>query len=85
MKISYVPVIDFYELQSAIRTQYDVNIELNHLFPEYKNDSYESFYFRDIVAEYEDKDLVDRAYLAASYLADILPGKVEYCLISICW
>ena len=85
MKISYVPVINFYELQSAIRTQYDVNIELNHLFPEYRNDSYESFYFRDVVAEYEDKDLVDGAYLAASYLADILPEEVEYCLISICW
>lgn len=85
MKISYVPVIDFYELQSAIRQQYAANIELYHLFPEYRNDSYESFCFREIAAECEDEDWVDGVHLVASYLADIFPEEVEYCLISICW
>lgn len=85
MKIEYKPIVDFYDLRDALKLQYDVNIDIDMLFPEYKNDSYESFCFRDLAAEYEDQNEVDGAHLAAYYLADILPMDYDYCLIRICW
>lgn len=85
MNIKYIPTVDFFELRAAIKLQYNVDIELYDLFPEYKNDSYEAFYFGDLAAECEDEGIVDAVHLTASYLADILPSKFDYCLVGICW
>lgn len=85
MKVSYYPTIDFYELRDAIKIQYGADLELCDLFFEYKNDSYESFCFRDIAAEVEDSDEVDIRHLVAYYLSEVLPKQYDMCLILICW
>ena len=86
------PVVDAWDLEHAVNTQFDCNIEniRNLLFDDqYYNDSYQLFDFTDM-EEYEDwmdpseEEGIRLRNLVRTYLQDAIPDY-ELVLINVSW
>lgn len=82
MNIYKLPVIDeIYELEDAIKAQYDVKVDIQSLFfPECGNDCYERIDFaededEEVLYSWDDPEEITQRNLVRGYLRDILPGE----------
>ena len=91
MEVIMMPVIDAFELESAVNTQFGVNIEYiaSLLFGDsYNNYSYKSFYFRDKETyggfPWENEEDIRLRNLVRAYLQDVIPDH-DRVLIDVSW
>lgn len=89
--VTMYPVVDCYDLERAVNRQFDCEIEdiSTLLFDnDYNNDSYKSFYFREMETYdghfWQNEEDIRLRNLVRAYLQDIVPDY-DRVLINVSW
>lgn len=92
MKIENALVVNMFDIETDIKLQYDVNIEMIPLFfPDTNNDCYHSLCFDEGMDEtyhgypWEDEEEILQRNLVRGYLRDVIPGGQTRILVKISW
>lgn len=81
MKYNMYPVIDSYDLEEAIKLQYDIEVDIVDLFFPYGCENKEFLYILSDEDEDEDDFLSKQRELIRGFLRDTMPKNTEAVII----
>lgn len=83
MKVKMMPTVSSYDLEEAIKQQYDLDVDIpTLLFPEdFMNDCFKEYAYKDTL---EDEFCESEELCVRQYLRDVFP-QYESILVKISW